>query len=229
VDVVGTVDGRDLGSVLADVERRVAGITFPLEYRAEVLTASLERQSALTGLVVIAIAAALLILLLLQAAFGSWRRALAVYIALPVALAGAAIGAIIAGGVGSIGVVAGLIGVLALAVRNGIVTIDRYEELERAPDAELGRELILDGARDRFGPIVATASATALAFAPFVVLGGLPGLELLRPMAVVMIGGVASSTVFALFLLPAVYLHSGPSPEPDAARELVEQPGMSPA
>jgi len=89
--------------------------------------------------------------------------------------------------------------------------------------------LILDGARERFAPIVATACATVLAFAPFIVLGGLPGLEIIRPMAIVMIGGVATSTLFALFLLPALYFRSGPTPEPDAARERVEQPEMSPA
>jgi Cu/Ag efflux pump CusA len=64
--------------------------------------------------------------------------------------------------------------------------------------------------------------------APFIVLGGLPGIEILRPMAIVVLGGLASSTLFALFLVPAVYFNSGPSPEPDAATQLVEQPGMSP-
>lgn len=229
VDVVGTVAGRDLSSVMADVESRVAGISFPLESRAEVLTGSLERQSATIGLLVIAGASALLILLLLQAAFGSWRRAIYVYLALPVALVGAAVGAILAGGVASIGVVAGMIGVLALAARSSIVLVDRYQELERAPDAELRPELILDGARERLGPILATATATALAFAPFIVLGGLPGLEILRPLAIVMVGGVATSTLSTLFLVPAVYFRSGPSAEPDAASQLVEQPGLSPA
>jgi Cu/Ag efflux pump CusA len=229
VDVVGSVNGRDLASVMADVEDRVAGVAFPLEFRAEVLAGSLERQAELTGLIVIAVASAVLILLLLQAAFNSWRRALLVFLALPTALVGAALGAIVTGGVVSIGVVAGMLGVLALAARNGIVMVDRYQELEGAPDAELKPELILDGARERLSPVLATAAATTLAFAPFIVLGGLPGLEILRPMAIVMIGGVATSTLFTLFLVPAVYFRSGPSPEPDAATERVEQPGMSPA
>jgi Cu/Ag efflux pump CusA len=229
VDVVGTVDGRDLASVMADVENRLDGVAFPLEYRAEVLTGSLERQSALTGLLAIAGASALLVLLLLQAAFGSWRRAIYIYLALPTALVGAALGAIVAGGGVSIGVVAGMLGVLALAARSGIVMVDRYQELEEAPNAELRPDLILDGARERLGPILASASATVLAFAPFIILGGLPGLEILRPMAIVMVGGVATSTLFTLFLVPAVYFRSGPSSEPDAASELVERPGMSPA
>jgi Cu/Ag efflux pump CusA len=229
VDVVGTANGRDLASIMADVESRVAGISFPLEYRAELLTTSIDRQAAMFTFFQIAAAAAIVILLLLQAAFGNWRRAIYVYIALPTALVGAALGAIVVGGVVSIGVVAGMLGVLALAARNGIVMVDRYQELEGSTGEELRPELVLDGARERLGPILASASATVLAFAPFIVLGGLPGLEILRPMAIVLIGGVATSTLFALFLVPAVYLRSGPSPEPDAASQLVEQPGMSPA
>jgi Cu/Ag efflux pump CusA len=229
VDVTATVTGRDLGSVLADVNSQVAGISFPMEYRAEVLTASLERQSAISGALVIAAAAAVLVLLLLQAAFGGWRRAIAVYVALPTALVGVALGAIVTGQGLSIGVVAGAIGVLAIALRNALVTVDRYQELERAAEAELEPQLILDGARDRFGAVLASACAIVIAFAPFVVIGGLPGLEILRPLAIVVIGGIATSTLFTLFLLPAVYFRSGSSPEPDAASQLVEQPGMSPA
>jgi CzcA family heavy metal efflux pump len=228
IDVVANIRGRDFGSVMNDVTSRLAAIPFPMEHRAEVLGASLRAQADLTRLIAIVAAAALGIFLLLQAAFGSWRRALLVYLALPVALVGAALGAIVAGGFFSIGVIAGLFAVLTIAVRSGIVMVDRYQELENAPNATLGPELILDGARERLSPILATAIVTALAMAPFIVLGGLPGIEILRPMAIVVLGGLATSTLFALFLVPAVYFRSGPSPEPDAATQLFEQPGMSP-
>lgn len=228
IDVVANVRGRDLGSVMNDVNSRVAAVEFPLEYRAEVLGASLKAQADLSRLIAIVAAALLGIFLLLQAAFGSWRRALLVYLALPVALVGAALGAIVAGGFFSIGVIAGTFAVLTIAVRSAIVMVDRYQALENAPDASLGSDLILDGARERLSPVLTTAVVTALAMAPFVVLGGLPGIEILRPMAIVVLGGLATSTLFALFLVPAVYFRSGPSPEPDAATQLVEQPGMSP-
>lgn len=229
VDVLANVDGRDFGSVMADVERRLAGIEFPLEYRAEILGTTLERQAALVRLLAIAAASALGIFLLLQAAFGSWRRALIVFVALPAALAGVALGAILSGGFFSIGVIAGTVAVLTIAVRNAIMTVERYQELEGALDAQHGPDLITDGARERLTPILATAIATGLAMAPFIVLGGMPGIEIMRPMAIVMVGGLATSTLFALFLVPAVYFRSGPSPEPDAAAQLVEHPGMSPA
>ena len=228
IDVVADVRGRDFGSVMSDVNSRLAAVAFPMEYRAEVLGASLEAQANLSRLIAIVVAAALAIFLLLQAAFGSWRRAFLVYLALPVALVGAGLGAILTGGFFSIGVVAGLFAVLTIAVRSCIVLVDRYQALENAPEAELGPDLILEGARERLSPILATTIVTVLAMAPFVVLGGLPGIEILRPMAIVVLGGLATSTLFALFLVPAVYFNSGPSPEPDAAAQLVEQPGMSP-
>jgi Cu/Ag efflux pump CusA len=228
VDVVANVRGRDFGSVMNDVNSRLAAVAFPMEYRVEILGASLQRQADLSRLIAIVAAAALGILLLLQAAFGSWRRALFVYLALPVALVGAALGAILSGGFFSVGVLAGTLAVLTIAVRSAVVMVDRYQALENAPDASLGPDLILDGARERLSPVLATTIVTAVAMAPFVALGGLPGIEILRPMAIVVLGGLATSTLFTLFLVPAVYFSSGPTPERDAATQLVEQPGMSP-
>jgi Cu/Ag efflux pump CusA len=228
IDVTATVAGRDLGSVLTDVGSRLDQIPFPLEYRAEVLGAAAERQAILLRLLALVAAAAIGMLLLLQSAFASWRRAAFLFVALPTALVGAALGAIVSGGALSIGVIAGVIAVLTIAVRGAVITVDRYQNLERSPEASFEPELILDGARERLAPVLVTAIATALAMAPFIVLGGLPGLELVRPMAIVILAGLPTTLVFTLFLVPAVYLRSGPSPEPDAATQLVDQPGLSP-
>jgi Cu/Ag efflux pump CusA len=229
VDVTATIEGRDLGSVLADVGGRVDQVAFPLEYRAEVLGAATERQATLVRLLALVAASAIGMLLLLQSAFASWRRAAFLFVALPTALVGAALGAIVSGGALSIGVIAGVIAVLTLAARGAVIMVDRYQDLERARDGSFEPELILEGARERLAPVLVTAIATALAMAPFVVLGGLPGLEIVRPMAIVILTGLPTSLVFTLFLVPAVYLQSGPSPEPDAATQLVEKPGLSPA
>lgn len=228
IDVSANVQGRDLGSVMNDVNARLAAIDFPLEYRAEILGDSLERQADFFRLIAIVAAAAIVIFLLLQAASGSWRRALFVNLAIPAALAGAAVGSIVTGGALSIGAVAGALAVLTIAVRGALVMVDRYQALEGAPDAVVGPELILDGARERLSPVLATAIVTALAMGPLVLLGDRPGLEVLRPLAIVVLGGLATSTLYTLFLIPALYFRSGPSPEPDAAAQLVEQPGMSP-
>ena len=227
IDVTASVSGRDLGSVLADVSNRVEQIPFPLEYRAEILGAAAERQATLVRILALVAAAAIGMLLLLQSAFASWRRAALLFVALPTALVGAALGAIVSGGAVSIGVIAGLVGVLTIAARGAVVMVVRYQDLERSRDA-LEPELIIEGARERLAPIVVTTVATALAMAPFAILGGLPGLEIVRPMAIVVLAGLPTSLVFTLFLVPAVYLRSGPSPEPDAALQLVDQPGLSP-
>ena len=229
VDVAATVDGRDLGSVLADVNGRLDQIAFPLEYRAEVLGAATERQATLVRLLALLAAAAIGMLLLLQSAFASWRRAAFLFVGLPTALVGAALGAIVSGGALSIGVIAGVIAVLTIAARGAVIMVDRYQDLERARDGSFEPELIVEGARERLAPVLVTAIATALAMAPFVVLGGLPGLEIVRPMAIVILAGLPTSLAFTLFLVPAVYLRSGPSPEPDPASQLVDQPGLSPA
>ena len=229
VDVAGSVEGRDLGAVLADVDSRLAAIEFPLEYRAEVMGAAIDRQATLTRLLAVSAAVLIGILLLLQAAFGSWRRAVVLLVTLPSALVGAAIGAIVADGFVSISVVAGFIAVFAIAVRHGILMVDRCKRLERAPGAAFGSDLILRAAEERLAPVLATTVAAGLAMAPFIVLGTLPGYEIVRPMALVVLGGLATSTIFALFVVPAVVIRTGPSPEPDAAAQLVEQPGLSPA
>jgi Cu/Ag efflux pump CusA len=228
VDVTASINGRDFSSVMADVNSRLDQIPFPLEYRAEVLGAASERQAILVRLLALVAAAAIGMLLLLQSAFSSWRRAAFLFVALPTALIGAALGAIVIGGALSIGVIAGVIAVLTIAARGAVVMVDRYQDLERARDGSFEPELVLEGARERLGPVLATTIATALAMAPFVVLGGLPGLEIVRPMAIVILAGLPTSLLFTLFLVPAVYLQSGPSPEPDAATQLVDQPGLSP-
>ncbi len=229
VDVGATVNGRDLGAVLRDVDSRIAGLSFPFEYRAEVLGSALERQATLTRILAVAVAALIGILLLFQAAFSSWRRALVLLVALPAALTGATIGTLLAGGVVSIGVVAGVVAVLAFAVRHAVMMVAGYQRLEREPGAEFSPELILRGAEARLTPILTTAVVVAVVVAPLLVLGSVAGLEILRPMAFVVLGGLATTTLFALFVVPAVIFRTGPSLEPEQESQSIEQPGLSPA
>ena len=116
VDVAANVDGRSLGSAMRDVEGALATVAFPLEYHAEVLAA--DRQPV-GRLIAIGVAAAIGILLLLQAAFGSWRVAALTFSTLPVAVAGGVLAAVAAGGTLSFGSVIGLLAVFGLAARNG--------------------------------------------------------------------------------------------------------------
>ena len=92
--------------------------------------------------------------------------------------------------------------------------ISHYQHLEEQEGEAFGPELVLRGARERLAPIVMTALTTALALLPFVLFGNIPGHEIVRPMAIVILGGLVTSTLLNLFVLPALYLRFGASREP---------------
>jgi Cu/Ag efflux pump CusA len=102
-----------------------------------------------------------------------------------------------------------LLAVFGIAARNGAVLVRHLQTLERDEGESFGPELVRRGARERLGPILTTACALALLALPFVILGARPGLEVIHPMAVVILGGVVTSTFLTLFVLPAVYLRFG--------------------
>jgi len=218
IDVGATVSGRDLGSVAADMRQRLGAIQFPAEFHAEVLGDAVEREAALWRMLVVAAIALIGIFLLLQAAFASWRLAFVAFLTLPTALAGGVLAALAGGGILSLGSLVGFFTVLGIAVRNGILLIRHYQHLGQQEGEAFGPELVLRGARERLGPVVMTALATALALAPFVIFGAIPGLELVYPTAVVILGGLVTSLALNLFIMPALYLRFGASPAPAAAR-----------
>ena len=108
---------------------------------------------------------------------------------------------------------AGLVAIFGLAVRSTLLLLQRYQELETRERQRHSKALAIDGAMERVGPLVASAVATALAMLPFVVRGTIPGLEIVHPMAVVILGGLVTSTVFALFVVPTLYAAFGAEPE----------------
>jgi Cu/Ag efflux pump CusA len=210
VDVAANVDGRSLGSAMREVESALATVDFPLEFHPEVRAA--DRQPV-RRLFTIGVAAAIGILLLLQAAFGSWRVAALTFATLPVAVAGGVLAALATGRTLSFGSFIGLLAVFGLAARNSVLLVDRYRQLEQHEGEAFGSELVLRGARERFSGILATAVATALVLLPVVIAGPIPGYEIVHPLAVVVLGGLVSSTLLALFVMPALYLRFASSPE----------------
>jgi CzcA family heavy metal efflux pump len=209
IDVDANVSGRDLGSVTADVKQRLASVDFPLGYHAELLGEAAERQAAEHRLLLFAAGAAIAILLLLQAAFARWGLAAMLFATLPMALVGGVLAAYGAIGVISLGALIGFYAVLGIAARNGIMMITHLQHLERYEGERFGTALVLRGARERLTPILMTASATGLALLPLVVLGSRPGQEIEHPMAVVILGGLVTSTLLNLFVVPALYLRFG--------------------
>jgi Cu/Ag efflux pump CusA len=209
VDVVANVRGRSLNAVADEVENRLAGIEFPLEYYPELLGEYAEREAAEDRVLSAGIAAALGILLLLQAAFRSWRLASLFFLCLPLAMAGGVVAVLIDGGTVSLGSLVGFLAVLAIAVRNGIALIRHYQDVKRREDLPFGKELVERGTRERFAPIVTSALTIAAAMLPFVFLGNVAGLEFVRPVAVVTLGGLVTATLLNLHIVPALYLGFG--------------------
>jgi CzcA family heavy metal efflux pump len=204
-DVVADVRGRALGAVAADIDSHLKQIQLPLEYHAEVLNDYAGQQAAQWRLLSLAIAAALGIFFLLQAAYGSWRLALLSFLTLPAALAGGLLVAL-AGGAISLAALGGLLAVFGLAARHQIGLIKHYQYLLRHEGEAFGLGLVLRGTRERLGPIAIATIATALVLLPMIFLGDVPGLEIVRPMGLVVLGGLVSATLVDLFVLPALYL-----------------------
>jgi len=159
----------------------------------------------------IALAAAVGIFLLLQVAFGSWLLAALVFLTLPTALVGGVLAAYLSDGVISLGSLVGFLTVFGIAARNGILMINHFQHLEREEGEAFGLELVLRGAKERLTPILMTAGATGLALVPLAVSGAIPGHEVEHPMALVILGGLVTSTLLNLILIPALYLRFGGS------------------
>jgi CzcA family heavy metal efflux pump len=217
IDVGANIEGRDLGSIIHDVEERIKEVELPPGYRLELIGESAERKAAARKLRLLAIAAAVMIFLLLQAAFGSWRLATVAFVTLPTALVGGLLAAYATGGVISLGSLVGFLTVFGIAARNGILMINHFQHLEREEGESFGPALVMRGAKERLTPILMTACATGFALVPLAVVGDIPGHEIEHPMAIVILGGLVTSTLLNLFLIPTLYLRFGKRRAPAAA------------
>ena len=211
IDVTSNVRGRDLGAVARDIQAQLAGVTFPQGFYAEVLGEYAERQASSTRLTLLGVIAIAAIFLILMADFGSARVATLIFLTLPFALVGAIVAAFLTGGVLSLGSLVGLVTVIGISARNGIMLISHYRHLELQEGMAFGGELILRGSEERLAPILMTALATGLALAPIVLGGTRAGYGIEHPLAVVILGGLFTSTLLNLFIVPALYLRYGRS------------------
>jgi Cu/Ag efflux pump CusA len=214
IDVHANVRDRSLGAVVKDVEQRLASLSMPLGYHAELLGEAAERKRAQSRLLVWSLAAAVGVFLLLQTAFESWRLAAIALIALPAALVGGIFAIYLGDRMVSLGSLVGFLTVLGVAARSGILLIHHYQHLERHEGEQFGLELVLRGARERLPPILMTTLATGLALVPLVVSGTIPGQEIEHPMAIVILGGLVTSTVLNLFVVPSLYLRFAKTARP---------------
>ena len=209
IDVHCNTKDRDLSSVAEDVQKAVQKIDFPLGYRAVLQGEYAELKATQTRMFGYTLFAAASIFLLLHLSLGDWRLASMVFLTLPFALVGGILAAFLGGGVISLGSLVGFLTVLGIAARNGIMMISHFQHLERFEGEVFGLNLVLRGARERLSPILMTTGATALAIVPLVIYGDLPGHEIEFPMAIVILGGLVTSTLLNLLIVPALYLRFG--------------------
>jgi Cu/Ag efflux pump CusA len=216
VDVRVDTSG-DTGSVRSEIDDRLKNLPFPLEYHAEVLGPSTNGATGVpTGsgtshgnFVIYLIAAEIAILLLLQAAFGSWSLAFVIFLTIPLAAAGGLIAALLGADLNQLGAMAGLLAVVGLTVRPAVALVTRIQDAQRQPGAVPGADLTLRVAVEQFQPAAATTVITAAAVLPFALWSGASGNELTQPMAVVILAGLVTATLVNLLIVPAICLAFG--------------------
>jgi CzcA family heavy metal efflux pump len=213
IDITASVQGRSLSAVAADIKSRLLQTQLPLEYHAEVLGGYAERQAAQSRVLTVVIAALLGIFLLLQSVYRSWRLAFLSLLTLPSALVGGVLTAYATGSVISLGSLIGFLALFGIAARNSVMLIKHYQHLERNEGEAFGLGLVLRGALERPTAVLMTAVATGVSLVPALILGDIPGLEIIRPMAIVVLGGLVTSTFFSLFVTPTLYLRYGANRE----------------
>jgi Cu/Ag efflux pump CusA len=205
LDVTAVVNGRSTANVAQEVTSRLRGISFPYEYRAEVLGDAIQQQADHRRVAAIAAVVILLSFLILQAATGSWGLAAALVFSLPVSVVGGVLVAPLVGGVRSVGVLVALFALLALSIRQALVFVSRARELSEEPGASAD-QAVRQAVREVAPSVIGVALVmAAILFAP-AVMGNRAGLEAFHPFAVSMLAGLVTATAVSLIAVPAFYL-----------------------
>jgi Cu/Ag efflux pump CusA len=203
--VTANVTGRDLRGAAEEVQARLAEqLTLPAGHYVQ-LGGEFESEAAASRTIaVLSVVALLGMAVLLVMAFGAWRDAALVMVNLPLALMGGAVAVAASGGVLSVASLVGFITLFGIASRNGIMLITHYRHL-LATEALTIEEAVVRGSVDRLIPILMTALTAALALIPIVLATGEPGNEIQAPMAVVILGGLTSSTLLNVLVIPSLF------------------------
>jgi nickel/cobalt tolerance cation efflux system protein len=205
--VSANVSGRDLGSVVGDIQRMLErSIKLPTGYSIRYGGQFESEERATASLVIYSVIAAVVIGLLMWVAVKSWPATVAILINLPLALVGGLVAVLLSGGVLSVASLIGFITLFGVAVRNGLLLVDNYNR-RHAAGQEL-QEVIRGGSLERLNAILMTALTSALGMMPLALAFG-AGNEILQPLAIVVLGGLITSTLLTLVVLPALYARFG--------------------
>jgi Cu/Ag efflux pump CusA len=208
--IAGNVSGRDVASFVAELKQRVAAqVSFPPGvYPVYGGSAEAQRQARLE-LIVHSLIAGVVIVGLLAVEFRQPRNLLLILANLPFALVGGVLAVFATGGVLSVGTLVGFVTLFGITMRNSIMLISHYEHLVQAEGLAWGLDTAIRGASERLAPILMTALVTALGLLPLAIAFGEPGHEIESPMAIVILGGLVTSTALNLLVLPTLALRFG--------------------
>jgi CzcA family heavy metal efflux pump len=203
------VQGRAVDSFVDEARRRISRVSFPADTYVEFSgTAEAQAQSR-RDLMVNSLLAALGIVLLLSVVMGNYRNLLLVLANLPFALVGGVLAGLFTGGNLSLGSLVGFVTLFGITLRNSIMLISHYEHLVDVEGMTWGLDTALRGASERLAPILMTALVTGLGLLPLAIGSGDPGREIEGPMATVILGGLVTSTLLNLLVLPTLALRYG--------------------
>lgn len=199
--VSANAQGRDMRSVVNDMRQAIeTKVKMPDGYRVE-YGGQFESEAAASRLLLgLSVVSIIVILLLLYLQFRSWKQSVVVLLNLPLALIGGVMALVVTGGVISIPAIIGFISLFGMATRGGMLLVDRYNELSSHGLSH--REVVVRGSLDRLLPILMTALSSGLALIPLALGSHLPGNEIQSPMAQVMLGGLLTSTLLNLVIVP---------------------------
>ncbi|MEQ9569404.1 MAG: efflux RND transporter permease subunit [Longimicrobiales bacterium] len=209
--VQANVQGRDVGRVVDEIRAAVeADVEMPDGYYVEYGGQFESGRAAARAIALLSMAAIAVIFLILFHEFGSARLALLVMVNLPLALIGGVGATFLLGGVLNVATLVGFVTLFGIAARNGILLVSHYGNLldEGVPF----REAVVRGSMERLNPILMTALTAALALIPLALGGGEPGKEIQAPLAVVVLGGLLTSTFLNMVVVPVLYARWGPRP-----------------
>ena len=199
--VSANAQGRDMRSVVNDMRQAIeTKVKMPDGYRVE-YGGQFESEAAASRLLLgLSVVSIIVILLLLYLQFRSWKQSVVVLLNLPLALIGGVMALVVTGGVISIPAIIGFISLFGMATRGGMLLVDKYNELSSHGLSH--REVVVRGSLDRLLPILMTALSSGLALIPLALGSHLPGNEIQSPMAQVMLGGLLTSTLLNLVIVP---------------------------
>jgi len=205
--IQANVEGRDLNSVVTELQSKMKPqqTDWPRGYYLEYGGQFQSQQSAMARILLIGVFTIIGIFLVLNVALKSWGLALQVMVNLPLALVGGVIAVFMTGGVLSVASMVGFITLFGIATRNGIMMLSHYDHLMKEEGETFSQDMIVRGTLERLSPVLMTALAAAFGLLPLALSQGEPGKELLQPIAVVILGGLVSSTLLDQIVTPALF------------------------